>query len=142
MSCNEKAMRRSRREAGFSFIEVMVVVVIIGLLAGAVTLQVTSYLDKAKETRVKTDMRVIEDALVAYYAEHSRYPEPGADLGKVLDLQRGNARDPWGSAYILETNVRGDEPFEIISIGADKQDGTEDDMSSLDIDRPAEDDEG
>ena len=63
-----------RRCGGFSFIEVMVVVVIIALLAGAVTLSVKVYMDTAKVNRAKSDIATIVDAIEAYCLKYGRYP--------------------------------------------------------------------
>lgn len=131
-----KGTKAQRRTAGFSFIEIMVVVVIIGLLAGAVTLQVTKYIDKARITRVKSDMSSLIIGIEAYYAENSRYPESGADLGEVLDLTNNVDRDPWGNEYIYERRLGGDPSFEVLSLGADGLEGGEGldaDISSLSL---------
>jgi general secretion pathway protein G len=114
-----KIMKRTNRSAGFSLIEVLVVVVIIGMLAGAVVLKVGDYMDTAKTNRAKSDIAVIVQAVEAYYLTHSRYP--GNDQG-LEPLPLKNRNDPWGRPY--EYNSPGkDEPFEIISFGADGREG-------------------
>lgn len=54
---------------GFTFIEIMIVVVIIGILAGAVSLSATHYLDKAKQNRARSDIATYSSALAAFYGE-------------------------------------------------------------------------
>ncbi|MEX2672290.1 MAG: type II secretion system protein GspG [Phycisphaeraceae bacterium] len=106
---------------GFSLIEVMVVVVIIGMLAGAVALKVGDYMDAARTNRAKSDIAAIESAVEAYYLTHSRYPSNDEGLEK---LPLKNRTDPWGRPY--EYNRPGpDTPFEIISFGADGREGGE-----------------
>lgn len=110
---------RRRRSGGFSFIEVMVVVVIIGLLAGAVTLKVVDYMDTAKTNRARSDMATIVDAIEAYYLKHSRYPTNEEGLA-VLPVK--SATDPWGNRY--EYNSPGREgPYEVVTYGADAREG-------------------
>ena len=122
MNANRKNKPKPDRiGAGFSFIEVMVVVVIIGLLAGAVAIKVSHYVDTAKVNRAKSDMATIVDAIEAYYLTHSRYPSNEEGLSK---LPLKNRNDPWGNPY--EYNSPGQtEPFEVISFGADGQPGGE-----------------
>lgn len=108
-----------RRRAAFSLIEVMVVVVIIGLLAGTVVLRVTGYMDTAKVNRTKSDIGTIERAIEAFYLEHSRYPTNQEGL---TELPIKTRLDPWGNPY--QYNSPGQKgPFEIVSFGADGQAG-------------------
>ncbi len=110
-----------RQRRGFSLIEVMVVVVIIGLLAGAVALRVGGYMDTAKGNRARSDIATIVDAIEANYLTTSRYPTNEEGLDK---LPLKNKLDPWGRAY--EYNSPGqDEPFEVFTLGADGRPGGE-----------------
>ncbi|MEI7835331.1 MAG: type II secretion system protein GspG [Planctomycetota bacterium] len=113
--------RRARRpdNRGFSFIEIMVVVVIIGLLAGAVVVKVGGYMETAKTNRARSDIATIVDAVEAYHLQNGRYPTNDEGL-KNLPLK--NRTDPWGKAY--EYNCPGhNEPFEVVSFGADGREG-------------------
>lgn len=112
-----QARRYSAR--GFSFIEVMVVVMIIGLLAGAVAINVRSRIDKAKVNRARSDIATIVNALESYYAEHGKYPGNEEGL-ESLDLK--GFIDPWNRPY--QYNQPGSAgPFEVLSYGADGQEG-------------------
>lgn len=106
----------------FSFIEVMVVVVIIGLLAGAVTLKVSNYMDTAKINRAKSDLATIVAAVEAYYLTNGRYPTNEEGL-KYLSLK--SRTDPWGSSYGYNSPGRNREAFEVICFGADGREGGE-----------------
>lgn len=112
---------RSRR--GFSLVEIMVVVVIIGLLAGAVTLKVGGYLGTAKQSRVKSDLATIKKAVESYYMTHMTYPsvDQGIDV-----LPIDNKADPWGNKYIYNRPAsRSDAPFEVYTLGEDGRQGGE-----------------
>lgn len=119
MHMRDSAIKARRRTSGFSFIEIMVVVVIIGLLAGAVAINVSSYADKAKRNRAKSDVAVIVDAVEAYYAEHGRYPNNDEGL-TALPLK--NTKDPWGRPYQYNQPGR-DGPYDIATYGADGREG-------------------
>lgn len=104
---------------GFSLIEVMVVVVIIGMLAGAVALKVTGYMDTAKTNRAKADIATICDAIEAHYLTHNQYPGNEEGLEK---LPLKNKLDPWGKPYEYNSPAK-DEPYEVFSLGADGREG-------------------
>ena len=117
-----RGFRPRRARPGFSFIEIMVVVVIIGLLAGAVAMKVTGYMDTAKVNRAKSDIAVIVNAVEARYLETSRYP---ANEEGLEELPLKNRTDPWGNPYQYNSPGQDDEPFEVFSFGADAREGGE-----------------
>jgi len=103
----------------FTFIEIMVVVVIIGLLAGAVAIKVSGYIDKAKRNRARSDIATIVNAIESYYAENGSYPSNDQGLG-VLPIKHTN--DPWDRSYQYNQPGRS-EPYEVICYGADGREG-------------------
>lgn len=126
MCCNknEKAFTkvlvgRGRRRSGFSLIEIMVVVVIMGMLAGAVAVGVNQYMDTAKVNRAKSDIATIVDAVEAYKLTQGRYPTSNEGL-EPLPLK--NNLDPWGRGYGYN-NPGQNEPFEVYTLGADGREG-------------------
>ncbi len=115
---------------GFSLMELMIVLVIIGLLAGAVTLYATGYLNKAKQNTARREIATIMQAVESFYAVNGRYPtnDEGLDIlskpsEKFPDpLLRGEPTDPWGNDY--QYNSPGTKgPFEIICYGGDGREG-------------------
>ncbi len=125
MSCSRKTTRNRsaarRHRGGFTFIEVMVVVVIIGMLAGAVTLKVSQYMDEAKVSRAKSDIATIVSAIEADSLKGDGKPPSNSDgLGKLnIDIKR----DPWGNEYQYNDSGPDGEPFEVYSLGADGEPG-------------------
>jgi general secretion pathway protein G len=123
---------------GFSLTELMVVIVIIGLLAGAVAVGTRGYLAASRKGVAKMELSEITNALESYNALRTRYPttEEGlAVLTKSTDdfpggLLKGDLNDPWGNPYEYVVPGTNNEPFEIVCSGADGRFGTEDDISS------------
>ena len=114
---------RLRRCRGFSLIEIMVVVVIMGMLAGAVAVGVNQYMDTAKINRAKSDIATIVDAVEKYNITKGGYPSSNEGLS-VIDFKQGTGKDPWGRPYGYN-NPGQSEPFEVYTLGADGRDGGE-----------------
>jgi general secretion pathway protein G len=124
-------------QRGFTLIEIMVVVVIIGLLAAIVAPNVIGNIDVAAVNRAKQDIRSIETALNLYRLDNFRYPSeedglralvsnPGATSApnwKPGGYLRQVPVDPWNNPY--EYNFPGQRggDFDIFSLGADGQEG-------------------
>src|SRR4029078_4389162 len=83
--CISPSLRLSARH-GFSLIEIMIVVVIIGLMAGVVTYSTATYLEKAKRQRARSDIATFAGAVDHFYLDNSRYPTNQEGL-KVLAPQ-------------------------------------------------------
>lgn len=135
--------RPARVRRGFSLVEVMVVLVIIGLLAGVVTVNVRAYLLKARQTTARQEIASICQALGTFYATHGRYPTNEEGLGALTrptdrlpePLLSGRPVDPWDHPYqYLSPGSTG--PFEVVCYGADARPGGEGldaDISSDDL---------
>lgn len=112
-----------RSRNGFSLIEVMIAVVIIGLMAGLITYATTGYLEKAKVRRAKSDIATLAGAVDSFYLEKGRFPDNQEGL-KVLVPQfvKVLQNDPWGHPYQYVQPGRSG-PFDLISYGADGREG-------------------
>jgi general secretion pathway protein G len=116
---------------GFTLIEIMVVVVIIGLLAAFVAPSLISNVDDAQINRARQDIRTIENALELYRLHNHRYPTNDEGLAALIgnDSQRaylrgGVPRDPWNNPYQYRNpGQHGD--YDVFSFGADGRDGGE-----------------
>ena len=110
----------------------MIVLVIIGLLAGVVSINARSYIMKARQHTARQEIATIVKALNTYYATYARYPTNEEGLGALTKptekisepLLDGDPNDPWRNPY--QYNSPGSKgPFEVISYGADGRPGGE-----------------
>jgi len=128
MYCKKKKKRRY----GFTLLEIMVVVVIIGLLAGLVTVRTRSYLHVSRQNAAMAEIAKIADAIEAFYLGHNRYPTNEEGLAVLTartpqfpdGLLNKVPTDPWGNNYVYNSPGR-DAPYEVISYGADGREGGE-----------------
>ena len=126
---------RRRLSRGFTLIEIMVVVVIIGLLAAIVMPNVIGNIDTASINRARQDIRAISSALDLYRLDNFTYPTTDEGLS-VLTGQGGVGEtagkrylnsvpsDPWNNPYQYQQPGRNGE-FDVFTLGADGQEGGE-----------------
>ena len=124
-----------RDNNGFSFIELMVVVVILGILAGMIVPRYMGRTDEAKVVKAKIDIAAIETSLKLYKLDNGFYPTTEQGLKALIEMpttepvpnnwkdkgyleKKKIPTDPWGREYLyLCPGVHGD--FDILSYGAD-----------------------
>ena len=145
-----KLKKDYKRLRGFSFIEVMVVIIILGLLSSIVGVYLFDSAGKAKADATKTQIRGLETALDLYRLHNSRYPSSEQGLKALMERPEvGLIPKNWNGPYLRGNNLPEDgwdSPFryiskngneyEIISLGADAIDGGVDldaDISSSDL---------
>ena len=132
-------MKNMKKRSGFTLVEIMVVVVIIGLLAGIVGPQIMARLEEARRTTARTQIRVFEEALAMFRLHNGFYPTTQQGLQALVTRPtvppiprrfspEGYARyiplDPWGNPYIYR-NPGSRPPFDIISTGRTGEEGGE-----------------
>jgi general secretion pathway protein G len=133
---------KRRNQDGFTLIEIMVVVIILGLLAGLVLPRILGQEEKAKVEATKVQIRSLEDALDAFKLDNGFYPATDQGLealikkpesGRVPAKWRDGGylkparipKDPWGKDFIYLSPGNENREYDIISYGADNEPGGE-----------------
>jgi general secretion pathway protein G len=125
--------RKRRAPRGMTLIEIMVVLVIIGLIASAVAVNVVGRLGEAKVKQAETDVRnIASQGVDAYKVMRGRYPTTEEGLGVLIQEKfikankNGKLLDPWNREYIyLFPGQAHPDGFDVKSYGADGQPGGE-----------------
>ena len=131
--------------AGFTLVELMVVIVIIGLLATMVMINVMPSQDRAMVEKARADVSVLEQAMETYRLDNLVYPTTEQGLAALVQAPAGLARperyrqggyvrrlpeDPWGNAYQYRRPGR-QAAFDVYSFGADGAEGGEGENSDI-----------
>jgi len=129
-----------RNQAGFTLIEIMVVVVILGILASIVVPRLLDRPDQAKVTKAQVDIKGLEDALGMFKLDNGFFPSTDQGLEALVtipDSGRIPAKyadggylkklplDPWGGNYVYLSPGLHSKDFDIICYGADGEAGGE-----------------
>jgi general secretion pathway protein G len=129
-------MRNSRQSnRGFTLIEILVVVVIIGILGAVIVPNLLGRPDQARITAAQSDLRNLANSLEIYRLDNLNYPSTEQGLEALVSKPSGFPEpknynpdgylkklptDPWGSAYVYERSAQG---FVLFSLGADGVEG-------------------
>ena len=133
---------RSRVSRGFTLIEIMVVIVILGILVGYVGVRIVGKPEEARRMKARVQIESIETALKMYKLDNGPYPSTEQGLQALVEapavgelpkawrkggyLEKGKLpKDPWDNDYVyLSPGLHGD--YDLMSYGADGQPGGED----------------
>ena len=123
--------------SGFTLIEILIVVVILGILGAVVVPNILSRPDTARVQAAQTDLRALSQTLEIYRLDNFQYPSSEQGLESLVDRPSGFPEpknwnpegylkklptDPWGSPYLYEKTG---SSYSLISLGADGQEGGE-----------------
>jgi general secretion pathway protein G len=122
----QPATRARRRGAGFTLIEVLVVVVILGILAAIIVPNLMEKPGQARVTKAKADIRAVESALNMYRLDRHVYPTTDEGLDSLVPTYLARApMDPWDRPYqYLNPGTQGGA-FDLYTLGRDGQQGGE-----------------
>ena len=133
-----KEERNKRARSGFTMIELMAMLIILGLLATLVVTKVAGNIDKARVTTTKANLKMLHAAVSQFKMDTVRYPtyeegltvliedpgDEGWEPGGYLETTE-IPKDGWKNDFIYEVEPASGKPFVIISLGADGQEGGE-----------------
>ncbi len=130
--------RKHGLQRGFTLIEIMVVVVIIGLLSAVVVSNVFSKVGDARVSKARQDIQTIETAIELYKLDNFKVPTTEQGLMALVqkpadpDITHWNgpyvkrsSKDPWGHVYIYESPGTHEGEFDLYTLGADGKPGGE-----------------
>jgi general secretion pathway protein G len=127
--------RSCRSEAGFTLVEILVVITIIGLIMSLVGPRVLSYLSDSKVKTARIQIQGFSAALDLYYLDNGRYPTSTEGLGALAQRPDGAStwngpylngnsvpKDPWGRPYVYKFPGQ-QGPYDIVSLGPEGREG-------------------
>lgn len=137
----------AHKQRGFTLLEMMVVLVILGILASLVVPSLMGNKDKADHQKAVSDIVALENALDMYKLDNYRYPLTAQGLKALVEKptaspipENYNAKgyikrlpqDPWGNEYLLVSPVEHGD-YDILSAGQDGEPGTADDITNWEL---------
>ena len=142
-----KTMHKRFTQRGFTLIEIMVVMVILGLLVAIVAPNIMGRSDQAKVTIAETQLKNIQSALDLYRLDNSHYPSTQQGLEALVSRPSGSPEpknwnqdgylksvpeDPWGNQFqYVSPGTEG--PYDLYSYGADGQEGGDGDAADISV---------
>lgn len=133
-------MKKKRKRSGFTMVELMAILIILGLLATVVVTKVSTQIDKARVTTTKANLKLLHSSVNRFYMDTGRYPSDEAGLTELVEMPSDVANwepggylettdiptDAWGEEFLYELYPESGKAFVIKSYGSDKEEGGED----------------
>jgi general secretion pathway protein G len=134
-----------KRKGGFTIIEVMAVLIILGLLATVVAVNVVGHVKESRVRTTKLNLKKLHQAVQSFEMQTNRYPDENVGLEELIEqpsdvdnwpdggfLETTEVpKDAWGNDFVYELDPPSGKPFVIISYGADGEEGGEGDDADL-----------
>ncbi len=134
-----------RRRGGFTMVELIAILIILGLLATVVATNVIGRIEKAKVISTKANLKMLHNAVIQFKLDTGQYPSEDIGLYELVEeptdldgWQQGGylettevPLDAWGNEFYYQLYPESGKPFVIISWGADGEEGGEDDNTDL-----------
>lgn len=138
--------KNKRAQYGFTMVELMAMLIIIGLLATLVVTKVANKIDQAREMTTKANLKMLHSAVNQFRMDTGRFPNEDVGLLELVEMppdvmnwpEGGYLEttdippDGWGNEFIYEAYPESGKQFAIRSAGPDGEEGTEDDLLSTD----------
>lgn len=139
----------TQRQRGFTLLEIMVVIVILGILASLVVPNLMGNKEQADRQKAVSDIVALENALDMYKLDNSRYPTTEQGLEALVTKPQGDPaprnykedgyikrlpQDPWGNNYQLMSPGEHSK-LDVFSLGLDGEAGTDDDIGNWNMDK-------
>lgn len=131
------------RQAGFTLLELLVVILIIGLLTGIVAPRFLGQINRSEATAAKAQIDAFDKALQAFRIDMGRYPSDAEGLAALVALPAAGPRwrgpylrdtvppDPWGTPYQYRARSNRGKDFDLLSLGRDKAAGGQGDDADI-----------
>jgi general secretion pathway protein G len=130
---------KNKNRSGFTLVEIMAVVIIIGLLAAVAANNFLGQTDKAKVKTTQATLKTLQAAVIMYKMDTGQFPTEEVGLTALVEqpadvenwepggyLQTTKVpKDAWGNEFVFQLNPESGKPFVVISYGADGQEGGE-----------------
>lgn len=133
MAFNRSIIMKKNKQTGFTMMELLIVIVILGLLASLVAPKFFNKLGTAERSVAATQMSAFEVALDTYRLDIGQYPQTLEALRKSEHprwdgpyLPKDIPLDPWGNPYVYKVPGEDGAPYILMSYGADGKQGGED----------------
>ncbi len=135
----------NRPVRGFTLLELLVVMVIIGLLASFVAPKYFDQIGKSEAKAARAQMSALEKALAAYRIDTGHFPSSEQGLAALVDrppntpkwagpyLSKAVPKDPWGRPYLYTTQTDASRDYDLVTLGRDGQRGGKDDDADLSV---------
>jgi general secretion pathway protein G len=134
---DRSALLRGARQ-GLTLVEIMVVMAILGVLMAVLGGSLLGYLDSANVDATKLTIGKMDQALQVYAAKHrGKYPSTSEGLEAAAKYMPDGKvpQDAWGQDFqYFSPSTHSDAPYDILSVGKDGQEGSEDDVKSWEVD--------